>query len=1108
MTQQNLPPPNNSANAAATTATRQALLEKARRGLLTPKAASATPNIPPRPIEAGNLLSSAQQRIWFLEQLFPGTAVHSIVSATRLTGELNIAALTWSLNEIVRRHDTLRATFTSVEGEAVQHIVPALPVELPVLDFTGEPEPVAAAQTAIEAEAQRPFDLETGPLLRARLFRVETDSHILLFVLHHIISDGWSTGILSQELEGLYRAYGTEGVAPLPEIRVQYSDIAYWQQQWLKGERAQQQVAYWQQQLQKAPELLELPTDYPRPPHPDYRGGRVTFTLPSDLLQGVKALAQAENATPFMVLLAAFKVLLGRYSRQNDLLVGSPVAGRTHTEMEPLIGLFLNTLVLRTDLSDNPPFRHLVARVRDVTLAASQHQELPFEHLVKALNVERHISHTPLFQVLFVSQNAPHPSNQMPGLTLSGVSAWSGAEHFDLSCYLLERGNQIEGELRYRQELFDVATIERMAHHFMTLLTNAIAHPATPISALPLLTRTEAQALVSCWNQSESVYPPLSLPALIAEQAERTPHAIAITTATEKLSYEQLLGRVTQIAHALKALGVKAGDSVGVAVERGANLVVGALGILQAGAAYVPLDPAYPAERLNDMVTDSGMQIVLTETALRSTLMLTGVEPLYIDILLAHGAFPVLTPFAPPPAEALAYVIYTSGSTGKPKGVQVPHSALVNFLLSMQKIPGFGANDTLLAVTSLSFDIAGLELYLPLIAGGRVVIANRSQTNDGYQLKALLEHHSISTLQATPATWQLLLEAGWNGTPGLKMLVGGEAVPPALAEQLIPRGGSLWNMYGPTETTVWSAVRQLTDSHITLGHPIDNTQLYVLDDTLNPVPVGIPGELYIGGDGLAWGYRGRAGLTADRFIPNPFSHKAGARLYRTGDVVRYREDGTLRFMGRTDHQVKVRGFRIELGEIEAAFGQYPATRQAVVVVHDMQGHPQLVAYLVVEGSFPTPSDWRSHLRRYLPDYMIPALYVRLDALPLTPNGKVNRRALTSPPYPPLRSGEGEQHSPSPPRTPIEEALAEMWATVLGREAVGVTENFFDLGGHSLLATQMAARVRNTFEVEMPLHALFDRPTIEGLAEVIEGLLMERLAGLTDEEAELLLREGA
>lgn len=1089
MTQQNVAPP--AKPGIADPATRQALLEKARRGLLASKDKSAGPHISPRPAGVGNPLSFSQQRMWFLEQLTPGTAVHSIVSATRLTGELNVEAMARTLNEIVRRHDTLRATFSSVEGEAVQHIAPVLQVPLPVLDFTGEADPEAAAQAALTREAERPFDLETGPLFRAFLFRIANNHHILLVVLHHIISDGWSTAILSEEIQTLYSAYVRGQVPLLPDLPIQYSDVAHWQQEWLRGEGAQKQLAYWQKQVQDAPELLELPTDYPRPPQPDYRGGRVEFTIPSALLQAVKGMAQAENATPFMVLLAAFNVLLGRYSRQEDITVGYPVAGRTHTEMESLIGLFLNTLVLRTDLSGNPTFRDLVARVRDVTLEASQHQELPFEHLVKALHVERRMSHTPLFQVFFVSQNAPHQSNHLPGLTLSGVSAWSGAEPFDLSCYLLERGDQIEGELRYRRELFEEATMARMAHQFVTLLTHAIASPTAPIDALPLLTPAEAGELIQRWNQTEQAYPHLSLPALIAEQAHRTPNVIALITETEEITYERLLRRVTHIAHALKGAGVKAGDIVGLGVDRGANLVVGALGILQAGAAYLPLDPAYPAERLTYMLEDAGAEVVLTETHLRDTLPVGHAQPLYMDILLAHGASYILTPLPPPSADALAYIIYTSGSTGKPKGVQIAHAGLINFLRSMQKEPGLSADDTFLAIASLSFDIAGLELYLPLMIGGRVLMASRLQATDGYWLKSMLDSGAITVLQATPATWRLLLEAGWEGTPGLKMMVGAEPIPPALAEDLIQRGGELWNMYGPTETTVWSSVRQLTSRDITVGPPIDNLQYYVLDTMARPVPLGVPGELYIGGDGVAWGYRGKVALTADRFVPDPFSGKAGARLYRTGDVVRLRDDGSLIFVGRVDHQVKVRGFRIELGEIETAMELHPDTRQAIVVVRETQGHKQLVAYVVVNGTPPTPAEWRAHLHQYIPDYMIPAFYIAVPSMPLTLSGKVNRRALIAQSDSLNTSQEKEPvpHSHRPPRNPTEKILADIWAQVLRREHVGIEENFFDLGGDSILSLQIIARA-NRAGLALEPHQIFEYQTIAELGAVATAPVIE------------------
>ncbi|MEA2601550.1 MAG: hypothetical protein QOF89_2542, partial [Acidobacteriota bacterium] len=1018
------------------------------------------------PIEPGRPypLSFAQERLWLLDRLDPGSHAYNIPVGVRLEGRLDIGALASSLGEIVRRHAVLRSVLTTVDGEPVQVVRPASEgaALLPMVDLEGLEPATREAETRRLARqlARRPFALEHGPMLRAALLRLGSEEHGAFFTMHHVASDGWSMGVLIRELSALYTALTLGQPSPLPELAIQYADYARWQREWLIGPVLAEQLAYWRRELADLA-TLQLPTDRPRPPVQTFRGAVRSLTIPGPLARALKALGQRDGATPFMVLLAAFAALLQRYSGQDDVAVGTPMANRSWPQLEELIGFFVNTLVVRTDLSGAPSFEELLGRVRAKALAAFAHQELPFEKVVFELQPERNLSTSPLFQVMFMMQNVPTGRLDLPGLTLQPLAMDTGATKFDLTLTMVERPDVLAGSLAYNLDLFDSTTIDRMAGHLEELLAAVVVSSTLGLAEVSLLPAAERRQLLVEWNATERETPAGCVHEWIAAQAARTPDAVAVVFGGESLTCRQLDRRANGLALRLLEQGVGPEVRVGIALERSLEMVVALLGVLKAGGAYVPLDPSYPAERLAFMREDAGLATVLTEESLR-------------DIPEVARA-----PRSGVGADNAAYVIYTSGSTGRPKGVQISHGALANFLASMAETPGLTSEDRLLAVTSLSFDIAGLELYLPLMVGGRLVLASREEAADGRRLRELIAESGATVLQATPATWHMLLESGWQGGEGLKALCGGEALSPVLAASLRQRVGSLWNVYGPTETTVWSTVEEIRgEGPILVGRPIANTEAYVLDGVGQPAPVGVPGELLLGGAGLARGYLGGPELTAERFVPDPFGR--GSRLYRTGDLARYRADGRLECLGRIDYQVKVRGFRIELGEIEAALGRHPEVAAAVVVAREEgSGDRRLVAYVVTRRTGADLSDeLRSWVRQSLPEYMVPAAWMFLAELPLTPNGKVDRKALPAP--------VSEAGGAVAPRTPTEEVLAGIWARVLGLESVGSEDRFFHLGGHSLLATQVISRVREAFGVELPLRQIFETPTLAGLARSIDA----------------------
>ncbi|MET0621647.1 MAG: amino acid adenylation domain-containing protein [Pyrinomonadaceae bacterium] len=1070
--------------------------------------------IPRRGEAAHHPLSFAQQRLWFLEQLEPN-GPYKVPAAFRLRGRLNVEALEQSVNEIVSRHEVLRTTFAEIEGRPVQVVAPRLTLSIPVKDLSQLTE-VERAERVKQTAARlggRPFDLLRGPLVGAALVRLAEDEHLFWLLTHHIVSDGWSIGVLVRELSAAYEAFAAGRRPELPELPIQYADFAVWQRGWLQGETLGRQLRYWKERLGGTSPVLELPTDRPRPPVQSYRGAILTHLVGLGLTGRVKELARREGVTPYMLLLAVFKTLLGRYAGQDDIVVGTPIANRNRTELEPLVGFFVNTLVLRTDLSGDPAFRELLGRVREVALGAFAHQDVPFEKLVEELQPERDTSRTPLFQVMFSLQNAPPPPPRMGGLEVSLLDDATTVSPFDLSFDVTERADGLLCGLEYNTDLFDAATVGRMLRHFAVLLDAATADPTVRLSRLPLLTKEERHQLLVGWNDTAREYPrDKCVHELFEEQAAARPGAVALVCGDERLTYAELDERANQLARHLRACGVSAETRVGILLERETWAAVALLAVLKAGGAWVALDPAYPPTRLSFMLEDAGASVLLTTTRLAESLPAHGARLVLLDAeareveARAGGRLGRVAG-----ADNLAYLVYTSGTTGRPKGILVEHRSLVNTSLAFASHHGLTPRDRLLQFASFSFDVAAEEFFGAWLAGARAVMrpAHAFDTIEEFVRFVGREGVTLANLPASFwAEWVTTLEErgvdddGADGaTPDAflpatlrRVVVGNEKTLGTTLERwrrLVGDRVEWSNAYGPTETTVTASnyepsgadvvdAAQAVASIVPIGRPIANAEMYVLDARQQIVPVGVVGEIYVGGAGVARGYHRRPALTAERFVPHPFAERPGARLYRTGDLGRFLPDGNVEYLGRADEQVKVRGFRVEVGEVESVLRQHAEVRECVVTAgDDGRGGLRLVAYVVPRApTLAEPGGLRNFLSEQLPEYMIPSAFVRLEALPQTPNGKLDRKALPAPDGASREAGEPYVA----PRSELESLIAGVWQEVLEVERVGVHDNFFGLGGHSLLMIRVNSRLRETLRAELPVIELFKYPTVSALAE--------------------------
>lgn len=1088
---------------AAIAARKAALLAMLRAGALT-----AAPSIACRRTAEGAPLSLAQERLWFLAQLAPQSSVYNLCRGLRLRGPLDRQALAASLNEIVRRHEVLRSKLCTIDGIAMQVPVAGVGRTLLVTDLRRLPRARRdnELRRRIKLEAETPFDLAAAQLLRGRLLLLDDAEQVLLLNTHHLVADAWSMGILVGELWQLYGAFAAGQASPLAELPIQYGDFAIWQRRRMETAPLQEQLRYWSKQLDGVA-ALDLPTDRPRPVRQSFRGGRYPLNFSPSLTASLNRLAAQENATPFMVLLAAFQVLLHRYSGQDDIAVGSAVTHRPHAEYEGLIGFFVNTLVLRGDLSGRPSFREYLRRVREVCLDAYAHQDVPFEKLVEELKPRRELNRQPLFQALLVLQNTPNRPVMPEGLVVEPLAVDNAAAQYDLSLYLRERGGQLLGYFEYASDLFEVATVERMAGHFEILLTDIAANPEQTLDSLALLSENERRRMLVEWNDTAADYPSRGgIHELFETQVERTPDAVAVEFATSTLTFAELNRRANRLAHYLRGHGVGAAKHVGLLLGRSLEMVVGMLGILKAGAAYVPLDPSYPQARLDFMVADAELDLLLTQRKLAGKICAADVSLVCLD---DAGLFTGQSDGNPPgvtSAASAAYVIYTSGSTGSPKGVVGLHRGAVNRFTWMWRRYPFRRGAVCCSKTSLSFVDSVWEIFGPLLQGVSLIIADDDTAHDPHRLIEFLAHRRVSRIVLVPSLLKALLDDGANlavQLPRLKLWTSsGEALTTELAERFRknhPKAGLL-NLYGSSEVAADASYFEYDGralgKTVAIGRPVANTTVYLLDAERQPVPVGVIGELYVGGDGLAWGYWRRPELTAEKFVANPFSADPGSRLFRTGDLARYRADGNLEYLGRADNQIKIAGQRIELGEVEAALRSHPEIQDCVVLARPDDANESeipkskfkipkssslLVAYFVSPEA-PTERELREYLREKLPAIMVPTAFVRLARIPLLPNGKTDRRALPLP----LRGSVTDEAKILAPRSDTETKVAAIWRDGLRLDAIGVDQDFFELGGHSILAMQVVARLRAVFECEFSLREFFNAPTIAGVAARIES----------------------
>lgn len=1054
-------------------------------------------------------LSFTQERLWFMNELHPGTTMYTMAGANRIYGPFDEDIAIRAFNEIVHRHEVLRTTFKFVDGHPVSVVAPN-PASAPYkVDLRHLPpdKREAEAQRLIQEEIRRPFDLSQGPLIRFSLLRLADEEFIGTLVMHHMIADGWSTKVLFREFAALYQAFSHNQPSPLPELPIQYGDYALWQRQWLQGEALESQLDYWQQQFgdDNAP-MLDLPTDRPWPAVPTFGGARYSFALPSTLARRIQDLSRQEGVTLFMTLLAGFETLLHRYTRQDKIVIGTPISGRQRAEVEGLVGCFLNMLPLRTDVSGNPTFRELLRRVQEVALGAYAHQDLPFEKLVDALQPERTLSRAPICQVAFSYEDDPTQAVTIQNLRMQFAEVHTGATQMDLALELTETKDaggapEIAGWLEYNTDVFDASTIQRMAKHLQMLLEGIVADPEQRLSDLLLLTGAERHQLLVEWNDTARDYPrDVCLHQLFEAQAERTPEAAAVICDDRSISYRELNGRANQLAHHLIAQGVGPETFVGLCLERSIEMIVGVLGILKAGGAYVPIDPQNPRERLAFILSDSRGKVVVTQAKFVDRLPVDKAQLVCLDRdgeTIARQS--QASPHSNVTADNLAYVLYTSGSTGRPKGVSVAHRDVVHHTLFFAEFQGLLPSDRMLMFVSMIYDAAAAALHPALAVGATVVLPSVASSElSGGELLRICQEGQVTVIHLPVAFWQqwvddLATRQTPFNVPVRVTMVGGECPSVSKAQtwfKIVGRPIRFINAYGPTEAVITITLYEVPGDDASLqkmrsipaGRPIANKRMYLLDSHLQPVPVGVPGEVYAGGIGVARDYLNHPEATAEKFIPDPFSDQPGARMYRTGDLARYLPDGNLEFIGRVDQQVKIRGIRIEPGEVEAVLGQHPAVLQSIVIPQkDGAGNWRLVAYIVA-GQQPAPSveEMRSFIKDSLPEPMIPSAFVFMEAFPLSDLGKVNRRALPAPDW----DKASVQSEFVAPRTPLEQQLAQIWAQVIGARRVGVFDNFFELGGHSLLAVQLVARIREALQIELPMRSLFETPTVAGLAVAI------------------------
>jgi amino acid adenylation domain-containing protein len=1058
-------------------------------------------------------LSFAQQRLWFLDRLGGTSAEYNLPSALRLIGELDRMALEKAINAIVSRHESLRTHFLEIDGEPAQVILPELHIELPLEDLSSLDEIAQRDHilSALREEADSPFDLARGPLLRIGLLKLGEHDHILLRTMHHIVSDGWSEGVFNHEFALLYQAFHEGRDNPLHLLPIQYADFALWQRQRMEQEGLAGGLAYWRQQLAGIPERLELPTDRTRPPVQSFGADLCRMKAGNELAVGLKRLSQSQQATLYMSLLAAFAVLLSRYSGQEEIVVGTPIANRQEVELEDLIGFFVNTLAMRVQVNEDKSVGELVAEARRVALEAYQHQDVPFERVVEELSPERSLNTTPIFQVLFALQNAPWAPERIKGLEVELVVGDELRVRFDLEVHVWESEDQIELSWLYNRDLFDRWRMEQMARHYLRVLEAMIADARQQICSIELLTAQERRQILYEWNRTtkREFRNDLCLHFLFEEQCERNPDSVAVVFEQERLTYRKINARANQLAHYLRGLGVSPDVKVGISLNRSIELVVGLLGILKAGGAYVPIDPDYPAARIAFMIEDAGVKALVTRKYLRDAIPAHHVQTVCLDEDWSEIAGESEeNPAREGGAENLAYVIYTSGSTGTPKGAMNEHRGIFNYLRWRQLAYPIGKDDRIMQKTPFSFDVSVWEFFLPLISGSCIVLARPGAHRDSNYLIKLIVEQGITMMHFVPSQLQILLnEESLEECVSLKRVIcSGEAMPPDLKNRFYALSkADLINLYGPTEAAVdvtfWDCVREDDRQLIPIGHPITNTQIYILDAKFQPVPIGSPGELCIGGLSLARGYLNQPHLTAEKFIPNPFGLEMGDRLYRTGDLAGYLGDGSIEYLGRIDNQVKIRGCRIELGEIERALCSHPDISESVVVARDdLPGGRGLIAYTVIsEGHELSTNEMRDYLWNRLPEYMIPAAFIKLQKMPLTSHGKLDRRALPALDQEELRGDSLYQK----PRTQTEKILTEIWQQVLNVEKIGINDNFFDLGGHSLLANQIVSRIRAIFQIVFPLRRLFRAPTIAKLAIAV---LQAQIEQSVDEETSKLLAE--